>query len=478
MFVSQNQTYGKRWPSVCLSACYTTTWDSILATTATSNISITARANHRACQMLNGKVLLVGGDEDRYNPSMNIYDPATETFTRSLAYPSVVRYYQAGSGSTYSSFAIVNLSDGKVWIGGATALNDDPSGGYEIYDPVTDQITEYTIVNNPDDPYSFPRIQPVDEAYYIGNNQIMMFFSFGSQGILDLNTSFIHIIANDKLQGIGSMTGTSTIQDINGDIWQIGGQTQPGGTLPNGGSWATIFKFTVATQTWSRMHDMNTLRDGAGLAILPGNKIGIYGGEQYGVTVPLESVEIYDEATDTCTASVDLVGQRVMASTTFLQTGYVLIAGGVNSKGSPEDSELAHNSLLNPVFSGSTGTMTTTRYGHTATPLGNGLVLMAGGNGNSSDGTIMANTSAELFDPQAKLYINFTSEQIAVGGTMQFSALDATGATVTPTWSVDNQTLATIDSTGLLTTLVAGEINITATSGTDSALVRIQILPQ
>lgn len=64
---------------------------------------------------------------------------------------------------------------------------------------------------------------------------------------------------------------------------------------------------------------------------------------------------------------------------------------------------------------------------------------------------------------------------------MQFATKDATGNTVSVNWTVNNTNIATIDNTGLLTTITEGNIEITATSIADPtaiAVVRIKILPQ
>ena len=432
--------------------------------------NINPRSNHRAIQMLDGRILLVGGDiyPTPGVPTMDIYDPKTESFTKSSAQPHASLYNSLNSGVSYKAFAMVNLPDGRVWIGGGGA-NDSDGYKYDIYDPAADSMTTSDVLTL-DGENDYPTVGPCDEAYYIGNNQILTFLSVGSQGILDLTTQRQTWMVNDKLQGLGTMTNTSTIQDAVGNIYVIGGNLAP--NYPLKGSQATIFKFDVTTNTWTRMHDLSVAREGANLAILPGNKIGIYGGIRVPAT-PLTSVEIYDITTNTITSSVPLVGQRSQSAVSYLQTGYTLISGGFSNLTGIEDSELVHKADID--FSGSTGLMTMPRNGHTATSLPNGLVLIAGGS------TPGASVSAEIFDPLAKLYVSYISEQIVMGQTMQFTAKDATGATIAITWTSNKPEVASIDSNGLLTTLIEGNIEVTATSVADStvtATVRISVLPQ
>jgi hypothetical protein len=88
---------------------------------------------------------------------------------------------------------------------------------------------------------------------------------------------------------------------------------------------------------------------------------------------------------------------RAYHAATRLQSGLVLLTGGVDDKNTP----LASAEIFNPA-SGSfaaTGSMTTPRCMHTATLLANGKVLIAGGNGSASFDGGVAIGSAELFDP-------------------------------------------------------------------------------
>jgi hypothetical protein len=447
------------------------------------SINMTPRRDHRAIQMLDGRILLCGGDV--YTTSVNniatmdIYDPTTETFTQSNAHPHVSFTYQEGNSSSaylsYSSFAMVNLPDGRVWIGGANNFNGIESESYDIYDPTTDTITNIPIITRVGE-NDYPRVQPLDEAYYFGDNKIFLLMSFGIEGILDLNTQLIQWFTNTSAidAGLTILSGSSTIQDQDGNIWQIGGGNPPTPVLPNGGSVSTIFKLDAKTLTWTRKHDLINVRENANIVILPNNKIGIYGGKQVinSITTILDSVEIYDIINDSIEISTPLVGKRIKSTGTYLQTGYTLVAGGNSGIATPEDSELVHKSDIG--FSGSTGLMTVGRFGHTATPLPNGLVLVAGG------GTPEAQNTAEIFDPQTRLYISYTSEQILVGNTMQFSAKDATGNLLAVNWSVNKTDLAMIDSNGLLTTIANGNVEVSAISTSDStikAIVRIHILP-
>jgi hypothetical protein len=115
------------------------------------------------------------------------------------------------------------------------------------------------------------------------------------------------------------------------------------------------------------------------------------GGNPYGVGV-LESTELYDPANGTWTETGSLANGRAYHTATLLGNGKVLVAGGYGSGSS------ASTELYDPA-SGTwtaTGSLVNGRGFHTATLLGNGKVLVAGG-GYDSSGHVLAN--AELYDP-------------------------------------------------------------------------------
>lgn len=91
-----------------------------------------------------------------------------------------------------------------------------------------------------------------------------------------------------------------------------------------------------------------------------------------------------------------LTTARTYFTTTVLQNGQVLVAGGFLAGAAPAPTPLAE--LYNPVTNQWTpaGSMIKPRAGHTATLLNNGQVLAVGG---VTDGTGKTTPSAELYDP-------------------------------------------------------------------------------
>jgi hypothetical protein len=105
------------------------------------------------------------------------------------------------------------------------------------------------------------------------------------------------------------------------------------------------------------------------------------------------SAELYDPKTGTFAPTGSLAQARSYHTATRLLDGRVLIAGGVLSDaGDPDVAASATAEIYDPAtgkFS-SAGSMTTPRWTHSATLLGDGRVLMTGS---------WSDTSAELYDP-------------------------------------------------------------------------------
>jgi N-acetylneuraminic acid mutarotase len=88
---------------------------------------------------------------------------------------------------------------------------------------------------------------------------------------------------------------------------------------------------------------------------------------------------------------------RAYYTATPLGNGQVLIVGGINASSRLGSAEL-YDAVSDTWWSA--GTLATARYDHTATLLGNGKVLVVGGGGGGS----VVHTSAELYDPASNTW--------------------------------------------------------------------------
>jgi len=139
--------------------------------------------------------------------------------------------------------------------------------------------------------------------------------------------------------------------------------------------------YDPTTGTWSPTGSLTGQRESHTATLLPNGKVLVAGGIlRGGYTITLASAELYDPATGTWTSTGNIGPSRYGHSATLLPNGKVLIAGGDGDFGSLHTAE-----LYNPATGvwSSTGSLANYRSGHTATLLPNGKVLVAGGDTNT-----------------------------------------------------------------------------------------------
>jgi hypothetical protein len=153
--------------------------------------------------------------------------------------------------------------------------------------------------------------------------------------------------------------------------------------------------------TWTVTGSMNTARFQDDSAVLPDGEVLVLGGS----TSPT-SAELYYPATGTwsaatgglnlCLANFDC---RIGSSATLLGNGQVLVAGGLYGLDT-NPSSTASAILYNPATNSwtLTGSLTTAREDQTADLLTSGQVLVAGG-ANFVSHKFTALSSAELYTP-------------------------------------------------------------------------------
>ena len=149
--------------------------------------------------------------------------------------------------------------------------------------------------------------------------------------------------------------------------------------------------YNPATGTWALTGALNTNRGEQSATLLPNGEVLVAGGFSESSFDPLASAELYNPATGTWTATGSLNIARDDQSASLLGDGQVLVTGGVGANGSA----LASAELYNPA-TGTwrlTGTMAAAREGQGATVLPNGDVLATAGIGGANG------PFAELYTP-------------------------------------------------------------------------------
>ena len=190
----------------------------------------------------------------------------------------------------------------------------------------------------------------------------------------------------------------------NGKVLVAGGDTIS--TSPDFGRTATAELYDPSTGAWSFTGTMTTPRSGHTTTLLSNGKILVSGGY---LSDSLASAELYDPATGSWSPTGNLIDARYGHTATLLQSGKVLVAGGAvdNFLGDPAPQATAE--LYDPVAGtwSSTGRLVAAAFGHSATLLPSGRVLVAGGyrndflpnGGGGFSSNPMSLDSSQLYDP-------------------------------------------------------------------------------
>jgi len=333
------------------------------------------RSNHTATLLPNGKVLVVGGSKDHYPlASVEVYDPEDPTTRAWSPTGSLVK--------AHSNHTATPLPDGKLLVVGG--FGSEPAlGSVEVYEPTTGVWSSTG---------SLTQARRLHTATLLPNGKVLV------AGGRSSDSSLGSVEVYDPLTGAFSPARPLTLAREHhtatllpdGKVLVVGGF--------NAGPRNSAEMYDPETGKWSVVRSMNEARYGHTATLLPGGRVLVTGG--FGDSGILASAEVFDPTTETW-LFLGLMGQpRYGHTATLLPNGKVLTVGG-RSIGDLEF--IALNSA--EVFDPDTGSwspilpMTQARVFHSATPLPNGKVLVAGG---SEIGTSL--DSVEVYDPAIRVW--------------------------------------------------------------------------
>jgi hypothetical protein len=331
----------------------------------------TARADHTATLLGNGKVLIAGGEGAGFQDlaSAELYDPSTRTFT------------PTGSMITprYAHSATL-LADGRVLIAGGRQDGTRATSVFsaEIYDPSTGAFTatgDLTSIGGEvyANPWAVTTLLPDGRVFVAANNnaeiydpQSGTFSATGPYADPSLVDATATLLTNGKVLVTGCAADCSVgVTELFDPQSGTFGVTGPMMVMyyPDYGYTATL------------------LMDG---------RVLFLGSNDW---PELADAEVYDPAAGTFASIGGPVSQEV-APASRLTDGTVLIAGGEVTGGNGS----AGAELYVPASGTfeSAGEMTTDRHSHTATPLPDDTVLLTGGFSVWPDPT----SSAEVYKPR------------------------------------------------------------------------------
>jgi Kelch motif protein/galactose oxidase-like protein len=334
--------------------------------------TISGRKNHTATLLLDGRVLVAGGDgylkdftSDVIFSSAELFDPQTGGWTLT-----------GRMNKGRSEHAAVALLDGRVLVAGGSGVGVALASA-EIFTPSVDRFGVST---------NFGAAEAFSGAPRLGRRAAAMPTLRRPHGVIPAS----RLTATTGMwTGTGSMhvarVGAPAVLLSNGKVLVEGCDAN----LFIGGTTAELYDPTSGT--WSLTGSMSVSRCGHSAILLRSGRVLVASGANEPDV--WSSSEIYDPTTGRWTLTRHMNSTRLDAAMVMLSNGSPLIAGGAAANGIPRDSADVY-------YSGSgawaeTPSLNVSRWSHAAAVLRNGKVMVYGGFTQNNSITL----TSELYDP-------------------------------------------------------------------------------
>jgi hypothetical protein len=321
--------------------------------TTTGSMS-TARAEHTATRLADGRVLVTGGTTDAAASTAEIYDPQTGVFTPTGNMTGSRRMHTA-----------TLLPDGRVLIVGGCS-----SASAELYDPATGRFTAtgslHTAICG-------------GSAALLADGRVLI--AGGMSGYIVTAQAEVYDPATGTFSVAGPYANPGSLYPgSDGPVLGASARLADGRVLVTGDSPAEVFDPSTGefratgpslAYPWGMYWQTTTaLKDGSVL-VAGGNDDWTCGG--------IPRAELFDPATSTFTLLGEMTSGRDMHTATLLNDGTVLLTGG--GEGWCFTATNSSADVFDPASRTFTyaGEMSISRTGHTATLLNDGSVLVTGG---------------------------------------------------------------------------------------------------
>jgi hypothetical protein len=342
-------------------------YDTATGTWSATGSMATARFGHTATLLRNGKVLVAGGEglAGAHPTAAELYDPDTGTWS-----PTSGGLVQARMNHTATL-----LNNGKVLVAGGGTDAATQTATAELFDPA---LGTFASTGN------LPQACWNHAAALLQNGKVLV--AGGAAAGTSLAAAALYDVASGTFTATGALnmaraSFTATVL-MDGRVLAFGGAGVPAAQgaevyAPAGGTWGLAFSITTPRASHSA-------------TMLPSGKVLLAGGLD-GVT-PLATTQIFDGA-GTLSNGPPLVSARSQHTATLVPSGQVVLAGGA---GAPTASEVYDEQWAGTWTA--VASMTTARYWHTLALLPSGQALAAGGYDTGSL------SSAEFFTPTSGLW--------------------------------------------------------------------------
>ena len=309
--------YGEE-PSLLTAALYDRVSDTF---TPTGSMQI-ARVGHTATLLNDGRVLIVGGDLSANTSPAELYDPETGAFALA-GFPAAPRL----------SHSATLLSDGRVLLAGGRQTEGDefdPTSGItsaEIYDPSTEVFTATGSLNTARSGHT---------ATLLLDGRVLI--AAGAQK--EDQTAELYDPQTGSFTSTGSMTqdrfGHEAVRLEDGKVLIISHGYRPHAA-------ADLASAEVYDPMWgwfTSVHSSAPALGGGRAALLADGRVLVVGGEgRCGLTCEesISAAAIFDASTRRLAEATPMLTGRFGHTATLLESGEVLIVGGI---------QLLHSTML------------------------------------------------------------------------------------------------------------------------------------
>jgi Galactose oxidase, central domain len=334
----------------------------------------TPRSLHSATLLPNGQVLIAGGASGGVLASAEVYDPSERTFRAVGAMTTARRLHSA-----------TLLPDNRVLIVGGYGEDGGALASAEIFDPATGTFNATG---------SLRAARGFHTAILLQTGAVLVIGGYGTRAYPNVAPAELYDLASGVFRPAGAYVGRGGCDFC-----------APSVLLHDG---TVLFPGEFPTQLYDPASDSfspggRMTNDLSGAAVLTNGQVLFAGGETLG---RLANAELYNPATRTFARTGDMTSRRVWHTLSSLPNGMVLAAGGETDScagnGCTFAGSVVSAELYDPTagtFS-PTGNMAAARSTHSATLLGDGRVLVAGGVSYGGIGIFRGSlASAELYTP-------------------------------------------------------------------------------
>ncbi|CAF1403137.1 unnamed protein product [Adineta steineri] len=316
-----------------------------------------ARLYHAASLLLDGKVLVTGGEDYDVCSTAELYDPISRNWTKSYDM-TYCRWFHTAT----------TLKNGKVLIAGGAAGEPEPLGNVKY---VLNQAELYETSTG----YWFHTTSMNIERYFHtasllqNGNVLVVGGSDDAPNSAEVYEPEMETWINTTDMHYARKWHTETVLK-NGQVLVTGGHDLPFNTINS----AEIYD--PSTNTWKVVGSMNYKRYFHTATLLTNGKVLVAGGLDNDDNM-VNSTELFDPSTESWTITGNMTQGRYLHTASLLKSGKVLVSGGGSFT-----SEFSTDAELYDFSTGmwtNTSSMNYQRASHTATVLADGNVLVIGG---------------------------------------------------------------------------------------------------